>query len=306
MKTAIVIGASGMDGSLMCELLLSKGYMVHGTYASNKRWVENLYHPNFTLHKFDLSNENAIWKFVLNLKPDEVYNFGGVTFSPDSERLPMYTKAVNHSAVFKLIEVCFHNKIKLFQASSSEVFGNIKDTQLDENSPRSPHTPYADAKNEVDLMMRQMRKEEGALFYNAISFNHECERRGLHFLPAKICNYVKQLRNGVAPRYLKLGSYNSRRDWGYAPDFVQGFYDQVQGKPSELVFATGITHSVEDLLEKAFEPHGYSFWDYTSIDPELQRPNERDNIWGDYSKAKETIGWQPTTKFDDFIYKMTL
>jgi GDPmannose 4,6-dehydratase len=306
MKTAIVIGASGMDGSLMCELLLSKGYMVHGSYASNKRWVENLFHPNFTLHKFDLSNENAIWKFVLNLKPDEVYNFGGVTFSPDSERLPMYTKAVNHSAVFKIMEVCFHNHIKFFQASSSEVFGNIKDQELNEDSPRNPHTPYAEAKNEVDLMMRQMRNEEGALFYNAISFNHECERRGLHFLPAKICNYVKQVRNNSNNYFIKLGALTSRRDWGYAPDFVQGFYDQVQGLPSELIFATGVTHSVEDLLEKAFAPHGYDWKKYVLTDSQLVRLGERNNIWGDYSKAKETIGWQPTTKFDDFIYKMTL
>jgi GDPmannose 4,6-dehydratase len=305
MKTAIVIGASGMDGSLMCELLLSKGYMVHGTYASNKRWVDNLFHPNFTLHKFDLSNKDSIAQFVINKQPTEVYNFGGVTFSPDSERLPEYTKVVNHSAVFKLMEVCFYTNRKFFQASSSEVFGNIKDQQLNENSPRNPHTPYAEAKNEVDKMMRYMR-EQGGKFYTAISFNHECERRGLHFLPAKICNYVKQLRNGATSELLKLGALTSRRDWGYAPDFVQGFYDQVQGEPSELIFATGVTYSVEDLLEKAFAPHGYDWKKYVLTDSQLVRLGERNNIWGDYSKAKETIGWQPTTKFDDFIYKMTL
>jgi GDPmannose 4,6-dehydratase len=305
MKTAIVIGASGMDGSLMCELLLSKGYMVHGTYASNKRWVEHLYHPNFTLHKFDLSNRDAIPHFVIEKQPSEVYNFGGVTFSPDSERLPEYTKEVNHSAVFKLMEVCYYADIKFFQASSSEVFGNIKDQELNEDSPRNPHTPYAEAKNETDKMMRYMR-EQGGKFYTAISFNHECERRGLHFLPAKICNYVKQLRNGATSELLKLGALTSRRDWGYAPDFVQGFYDQVQGEPSELIFATGVTHSVEDLLEKAFAPHGYNWTHYVSIDSQLFRLGERNNIWGDYSKAKETIGWQPTTKFADFIYKMTL
>jgi GDPmannose 4,6-dehydratase len=305
MKTAIVIGASGMDGSLMSELLLSKGYMVHGTYASNKRWVENLFHANFTLHKMDLVNSDKLNQFVLTIKPDEVYNFGGVTFSPDSIRLPDYTMQVNYSSVMKLMEICLFNQIKFFQASSSEVFGNIKDCELNELSPKDPHTPYARAKFYVDTQINHYTNM-GGKFYNAISFNHECERRGAHFVTAKICNYVKELRNGMNAPKLKLGSLDARRDWGYAPDFVQGFYDQVQGEPSELVFATGITHSVQDLLECAFAPHGYSWQDYVVVDESFVRNDDRNNIWGNYSKAKATIGWQPTTKFEHFIYKMTL
>jgi GDPmannose 4,6-dehydratase len=305
MKTAIVIGASGMDGSLMSELLLRKGYMVHGTYNTNKRWVDNLFHPNFTLHHFDLGRQELIQQFVLNIKPDEVYNFGGVTFSPDSERLPDYTKEVNYNAVMKIMEVCFHNDIKFFQASSSEVFGNVKNMELNEQSAKFAHTPYAQAKKNVDSYMAYMR-EQGAKFYNAISFNHECERRGKHFVTAKICNFVKELRHGGSPNFLKLGSLDSKRDWGYAPDFVEGFYAQMQGEPTDLLFATGIVHSVQDILECAFAPHGYKWQDYVTIDSTFIRNDERNNIWGDYSKAKETIGWQPTTKFEDFIYKMTL
>jgi GDPmannose 4,6-dehydratase len=305
MKTAIVIGASGMDGSLMSELLLREGYMVHGTYNTNKRWVENLFHPNFTLHKMDLVNADKLNQFVLTIKPDEVYNFGGVTFSPDSIRLPDYTMQVNYTSVMKLMEICLFNQIKFFQASSSEVFGNVKDCELNESSRKDPHTPYAQAKYYVDTQMNHYRSM-GGKFYNAISFNHECERRGAHFVTAKICNYVKELRNGGSANRLKLGSLDSKRDWGYAPDFVEGFYAQMQGEPSELVFATGIVHSVKDILECAFAPHGYSWEHYVTIDSTFIRNDDRNNIWGTYSKAKETIRWQPTTKFEDFIYKMTL
>ena len=305
MKTAIVIGASGMDGSLMSELLLSKGYMVHGTYSTNKRWVENLFHPNFILHKVDLANADKLNQFVLSNKPDELYNFGGVTFSPDSIRMPDYTMQVNYSSVMKLMEICLFNEIKFFQASSSEVFGNVKDCELNLSSPRKPHTPYAVAKYHVDTQTNHYR-QMGGKFYTAISFNHECERRGNHFVTAKICNFVKDLRNGMNSPKLKLGSLDARRDWGYAPDFVKGFYDQVQGEPSELIFATGITHSVQDILESAFAPHGYNWEDHVVRDTMFVRNDDRNNIWGDYSKAKELIGWQPTTKFEDFIYKMTL
>jgi len=303
MKTALVIGASGMDGSLMSELLLAEGYKVWGTYFNNKRWAGNIKHDNFYLFQFDLGKTETMMKEIVSINPHEIYNFGGVTFSPDSERFPQYAMGVNYNAVCKLMEICLLENIKLFQASSSEVFGNIKNKEIDENTTRNPHTPYAQAKNQVDMLMR-FHRQQGAKFYTAISFNHECERRGSQFVTQKICSHVKAILNNDA-HTLKLGNIQSRRDWGNARDFVKGFYLQMQGEPSELVFATGKTHSVEDLLNFAFEPYEMNWREYVTFDTDLFRVDERNNIYGNYSKAEKLLGWQPKTELKDLIYEMT-
>jgi GDPmannose 4,6-dehydratase len=303
MKKALVIGASGMDGSLMSELLLAEGYKVWGTYLNDKRWAGNIKHDNFHLFQFDLCKTETMMKEIVSIAPHEIYNFGGVTFSPDSEHLPQYTMEVNYDAVCKLIEICLIENIKLFQASSSEIFGNIKNKEIDENTTRNPHTPYAQAKNQVDMLMR-FHRQQGAKFYTAISFNHECERRGSRFVTQKICSHVKAILNDDA-HTLKLGNIQSRRDWGNARDFVKGFYMQMQGEPSELVFATGKTHSVEDLLNFAFEPYEMNWREYVTFDTDLFRVDERNNIYGNYSKAEKLLGWQPKTELKDLIYGMT-
>jgi GDPmannose 4,6-dehydratase len=303
MKKALIIGATGMDGSLMVDLLLSKGYFVYATFYSKVNLKE---HENLKWFFFDLSDENLVFSLLsihVHESIDEVYNFGGVSFSPDSIRMPSYTMDVNYRSVMRLLAWVEYKKCKFFQASSSEVFGKVKNLTLNENSPRNPHTPYAHAKNLVDMMLRYMR-EQGYPVYNAISFNHECNLRGEQFVTKKITKFVADIINHKRVGKLKLGNINSKRDWGYAPDFIEGYYKMMQGEPQELIFATAQTHSVLDILNIAFSSQGLNWEDYVTIDSELVREDERDNLLGDYSKAWQTIQWCPKKHFDEMIIEM--
>lgn len=304
MKTALVIGANGMDGSLMVDLLLEKGYFVYATFcnsAPKKKENENL---NWFF--FDLSDETLVFP-MLNIhcqgELDEIYNFAGVSFSPDSIRMPHHTMNVNYRSVMRILAFVEYKKCKFFQASSSEVFGNISDMVINERYPRNPHTPYAHAKNMVDMMLRYMR-EQGYSVYTAVSFNHECILRGEQFVTRKITKFVADIVTHKRVGKLNLGNIYSRRDWGYAPDFVEGYYNMVQGEPCELIFATAQAHSVKNILEIAFASQGLIWEDYVNIDKELIRNDERDNIVGDYSKAYQTIKWIPKKSFDEMIIEM--
>jgi GDPmannose 4,6-dehydratase len=302
MKKAVIIGATGMDGRLMMFHLLSKGYKVYATYCThapdpivNVEWLF-----------FDLSDPHLVHSFLgihIHEDIDEVYNFGGVSFSPDSIRMPKYTMDVNYTSVLRLLDWVEIKKCKFFQASSSEVFGKVKNQTLNEKSERAPHTPYAHAKNMVDMMLRYMR-EQGYPVYNAISFNHECFLRGEQFVTRKITKFVADTLNHKKVGKLYLGNLESRRDWGYAPDFIEGYYNMMQGEPQELVFATALTHRVMDILEVAFATYGLVWQDYVSVDKEFIREDERDNLTGDYSKAWETIKWHPKKPFDTMITEM--
>lgn len=300
MKRALVIGATGMDGGLMMNLLLNKGYEVVATYNSQ---MPRYIHSNLLWTKFDLSEPKTIFYFF---PFDEIYNFAGVTFSPDSIRLPEYARQVNYYSVVKILEFIskYYPKTKFFQSSSSEIFGNVKDQTLNLKSPKAPHTPYAEAKYNVDMLMSYMR-EEGFYFCNAVSFNHEHSTRGTHFITRKITNYVAKLYLHKTDERLAMGDINARRDWGYAPDFIVGFYYQMQlDEPTELLFATNQTHSVKDILETAFGYIGRRYEEHIVVRQEFIRNDDRNNIKGDYSKASELIGWQPLKKFDDMIIEM--
>lgn len=304
MKNALVLGANGMDGSLMVDLLLDKGYRVYATFCTSPPTKKE--HPKLHWFFFDLSDENLVFP-LLNIhcqgQLDEIYNFAGVSFSPDSVRMPHHTMNVNYRGVMRVLSFAEYKKSKFFQASSSEVFGNIKDAEINERFPRNPHTPYAHAKNMVDMMLRYMR-EQGYPVYTAISFNHECILRGEKFVTRKITKFVADIVMHRREGKLKLGNIKSRRDWGYAPDFVQGYYDMVQGEPCELIFATAQTHSVENILEIAFGSQGLIWQDYVDLDKELVREDERDNLLGNYSKAYQTIKWIPKKSFDEMIIEM--
>jgi GDPmannose 4,6-dehydratase len=304
MKTALVIGANGMDGSLMVDLLLEKGYFVYATFCNSTPTKKE--HSNLHWFFFDLADENLVFP-MLNIhcqgELDEIYNFAGVSFSPDSIRMPHHTMNVNYRSVMRILAFVEYKKCKFFQASSSEVFGNVKDITITEKTPRNPHTPYAHAKNMVDMMLRYM-VEQGYPVYTAVSFNHECILRGEQFVTRKITKFVAEIVTHKRVGKLKLGNIKSRRDWGYAPDFVEGYYNMVQGEPCELIFATAQTHSVEDILEIAFSSQGLIWQDYVDLDKELVRADERDNLKGDYSKAYQTIKWIPKKPFDEMIIEM--
>lgn len=300
MKKALIIGATGMDGQLMTNLLINKGYKVLATYHII---MPNLIHSNLTWTKFDYTEYRDIYQFF---PFDEIYNFGGVTFSPDSIRLPEYALQCNYYSVAKILEYIdrYYPETKFFQSSSSEVFGNVKDVTLNLKSQRQPHTPYAEAKHNVDMLMSYMR-EQGRYCYNAISFNHEYITRGEHFITRKISKYAAKVYLHMTDEKLFLGDINARRDWGYAPDFVVGFYHQMQlEEPTELLFATNQTHSVKDILELAFGFIGRRFEEHIYVKQEFIRNDDRNNIKGDYSKATELIGWQPIKKFNDMIIEM--
>ncbi len=300
---ALVIGANGMDGSLMCEFLLSKGYEVVGTYRLNQNYIENIPVEKVFL---DLAEFDAIDDLLDSRQFDEVYNFAGVTFAPDAEKEIDLTAKLNYFAVLRMINYCWENDIKLFQASSSEVFGNVKNQVCNELTKRMPTTHYAKAKSHIDDYMNFLRVTQKTKFYNAISFNHEGERRGEKFVTRKITKQVAEIMRGHR-KSIALGNLQSRRDWGYASDFIEAYWLMVQGEPSEYVVATGISHSVEDIVRiafKTFDEPNYKRYIRTST--KLIRPDERDNLTGDITKIKTQLGWTPQTSFEEMITKMTL
>ena len=293
---ALVIGAMGMDGRLMTNLLLNKGYEVIGTYYKTLPSIE---HTNLRWVKFDLCDDYAINTFKTLFPLDEIYNFGGVTFSPDSIDMPDYTlKANYHTPLYMIEYVAKHQKdTKFFQASSSEVFGNVSNQMLDLKSPRKPYTPYAYSKNMVDFGCEYFRCK-GAKIYNAISFNHEHHYRKPHFLTRKITQYVARLVVNKIKEPLLLGDINARRDWSRATTFIHGYYAQMQKDPSELLFSSEMCHKVSDILDVAFGYYGIFWEEHVQIKDALIRKNDRDNIWGDSSKAIELINFVPDTDKD--------
>jgi GDPmannose 4,6-dehydratase len=292
----LIIGATGMDGRILAHQLLLKGYEVIGTYYNT---LPNISHQNLRWVKMDLCDDYAISTFKSLFPLDEVYNFGGVTFSPTSIDMPDYTVKANYHTPLAFIEyITKHQpKTKLFQASSSEVFGNISNAELGLTSHRKPHTPYGYAKNMVDFASEYFRYK-GFNIYNAISFNHEHVYRKPHFLTRKITRYVSNLVNNGENEKLQLGNIESRRDWSRATTFVDGYVQQMQGEPSELIFASGQTHSVKDILDISFEYYGLNWEDFVEIKKEFIRPEERTNVWGDVSKTKEMINFVPDTSKD--------
>lgn len=299
---ALVIGASGMDGMLMTSLLLNKGYEVIGSYCTIKPHIK---YDKLTWVKLDLSDNSDVLSIRKMYPLDIIFNFGGVSFSPDATRMPDYAEKVNYSSVMKILEYMtkFHPNTKFFQASSSEVFGLYKNTQLDLKSKRDPFTKYGYCKNMVDMMCNYLR-EEGYSIYNAITFNHEYKTRPLKFITRKIANYVAKETMKMNADKLYLGDINARRDWGYAPDYVVGFYNQTQVAPCELLFSTDTTHSVRDILEISFGAYGLHYEQYISIKSEFIRGNEYDNVWGDSSETRNKIDFNNRFPFKDIILEM--
>lgn len=303
---ALVIGANGMDGSLMCELLVKKGYKVFAAYHNNRNLIDEINTDGFInpIH-IDLGNPISISNAIYQTNPSEIYNFGGISFSPDADKNPFLTNEINYWGVMKIIEIVWTENIKFFQSSSSEVFGLIQNIVCDEKTKRQPHTPYAKAKNSIDDYMEFLRRTHKVKLYNAISFNHEGERRGEQFVSRKITKQVAEIAKGKRP-YLEIGNIDSRRDWGYANDFVEAYHQIVLGDPDEFVVSYGKTHSVSDIIDISFKTMGIeNYSKLIKVRKSLIRHDERNNITGNSLKLRSTLGWEPKTSFEEMITKMT-
>ncbi len=302
---AFVTGADGQDGSFLIELLLSKGYEVHGLLRRGVNPVVNINHllGKIHIHYGDLANENRLCIILNEVKPDEIYNLAGQSDVRISFDIPEYTGEITGLGVTRLLEAsrAFSPQSKIYQASSSEMFGNAPPPQ-NEDTPFMARSPYGAAKIYAHNISVNYRQSYDMFVCCGILFNHESERRGLNFVTRKISNAVARIKLGKQD-ILELGNMESRRDWGYSPDYVEAMWLMLQqGRPDDYVIGTGVAHSVKDFVVAAFEYLNLDWQKYVKSDtPKDMRPSEVNLLLADARKAKEQLGWIPKTKFEDLV-----
>lgn len=319
-KKAIITGVTGQDGSYLAELLLSKGYEVHGIIRRastfNTQRIQHLFQDpheqnlKLILHYGDLADANIFRKLIYKISPDEIYNLGAQSHVRVSFDTPEYTANITGLGTLRILEAIKDfqeetgKKIKFYQASSSEMFGSTPPPQ-NENTPFHPRSPYGVAKVFAYWSVINYRESYNIFAVNGILFNHESERRGGTFVTQKIARGVARIKSGLDKK-IYLGNLDARRDWGYAPEYMEAAYLMMQQeKPDDYVIGTGQSHSVKDFVEAAFKCVGINNWqDYIEIDPRYYRPAEVENLIGDAKKAKERLGWEPKTKFEELVKKM--
>lgn len=317
MKRALITGINGMDGSHLADLLLEKGYEVYGlerrTSILNRTNVKHI-EKSINFITGDMTDKNSLQRALDISKPDEVYNLAAQSFVGSSWTLAEQTTKVNAMGTLYLLEAIkdFNKDIKFYQASTSEMFGNVIETPQTENTPFYPRSPYAVSKQYAHWITKNFRESYNMYTCCGILFNHESERRGLEFVTRKITDGVARIHLGLQDT-ISLGNLDSKRDWGYAPDYVEAMWLMLQqdrdfffnNKVGDFVVATGICHSVRDFLEYSFEHIGVSNWQkYVTQDPRFMRPAEVDYLQGDASKAKNILGWEPKTTLKQMIKKM--
>ncbi|MDP3784937.1 MAG: GDP-mannose 4,6-dehydratase [bacterium] len=314
-KVALVTGVTGQDGSYMADLLLSKGYEVHGLIRRssvynkerishlNKERVDHAGRRNkVTLHFGDLADWGSLYKVITDVRPDEIYNFAAQSFVEASFILNEYTMNVTGLSTLRMLEVMRHLKkpVKFYQASSSEMFGNAPPPQ-NEKTPFYPASPYGIAKVTAFYSVLNHRESYGTFGVNGILFNHESPRRGEEFLTRKISLGVARIKAGL-DKEITLGNLEARRDWGYAPEYVEAAWRMMQQeKPEDFVIATGENHSVKEFVEEAFNYAGLDWKRHVKIRSTQFRPRDVDVLIGDASKASKILGWQAQTKFKDLV-----
>jgi GDPmannose 4,6-dehydratase len=315
-KKALITGITGQDGSYLAELLLSKGYEVHGIIRRastfNTSRLEHLYTDPHTreavlkLHYGDLSDASALARLVGRITPDEIYNLAAQSHVRVSFDSPEYTTDITATGAVRLLEAIRETGIKprFYQASSSEMFGKAREIPQCETTPFYPRSPYGCAKVYAYWITINYRESYGLFACNGILFNHESPRRGETFVTRKITRAVAHIVTGLQDK-LYLGNLEAKRDWGYAREYVEAMWLMLQqAKPDDYVVATGETHSVREFLEAAFAHAGLDWRKYVEIDPNYYRPTEVDLLVGDASKAKKQLGWEPKTKFNDLVKLM--
>ncbi len=319
-KKALITGITGQDGSYLAELLLGKGYEVHGiirrSSSFNTSRIDHIFqdphikNAKLILHYGDLSDSQSIRKLIYKIKPDEMYNLGAQSHVRVSFDIPEYTANITGIGALRILETIKDyqeetgNKIKLYQASSSEMFGSTPPPQ-NENTPFHPRSPYGVAKVFAYWSVVNYREAYDIFAVNGILFNHESERRGETFVTQKIARGVARIKAGLDKK-IYLGNLDARRDWGYAPEYMEAAYLMMQQeKPDDYVIGTGQSHSVKDFVEAAFKCVGINNGqDYIEIDPRYYRPAEVENLIADASKARLKLGWEPKVKFEDLVKRM--
>jgi GDPmannose 4,6-dehydratase len=310
MKKAIITGITGQDGSYLADLLLEKGYEVHGLVrrASTENF-DRIAHlaGRVRLHQADLLDQLSIIEVFKEVRPDEVYNLAAMSFVPTSWKQPVLTgefTAIGVTRVLEAIRLLDPQGIRFYQASSSEMFGKVQETPQRETTPFYPRSPYGVAKVYGHWITVNYRESYGMFACSGLLFNHESPRRGREFVTRKVTDGVARIKLGLAHE-LRLGNLEAQRDWGYAGDYVKAMWLMLQqGQPDDYVVATGRTHSVRELVEAAFGHVGLDWTKYVVQDPALIRPAEVDLLVGDPSKARRVLGWQPEVDFQGLVRMM--
>ena len=312
MKTALITGVNGMDGSHLADFLLEKGYEVwglerrtsHRNRINTGHLVDN---PNFHFIDGDLTDQNSLYRALQKSDPDEVYNLAAQSFVGVSWDIPEATGDVNALGTLRMLEAIreYNPAIKFYQACTSEMYGKMVENPANESTPFYPRSPYGVAKLYAYWITKNYRESYDMFACSGILFNHESERRGIEFVTRKISDAVARISLGMADG-ISLGNLDSKRDWGYAPDYVEGMWLMLQqDHPDDFVLATGETHSIRDFLDLAFDAIGISEWeDYVTQDPRFYRPAEVDVLKGDFSKAKQVLGWQPKVDLKEMVSRM--
>jgi GDPmannose 4,6-dehydratase len=309
LPVALITGITGQDGSYLAELLLDKGYEVHGMVrrSSTERFdrIEQI-RDRITLHQADLLDQRSLVDALRAANPSEIYNLAAMSFVAVSWIQPTLTAEFTGVGVTRMLEavreVC--PEARFYQASSSEMFGKVQEVPQTETTAFYPRSPYGVAKVYGHFITVNYRESYGLHATSGILFNHESPRRGLEFVTRKITWHAAAIRLGLADK-LRLGNLDAQRDWGYAKDYVEAMWLMLQqDTPEDFVIATGVSHPVRRCLEIAFDQAGIAIADHVEIDPGLQRPAEVDHLIGDSSKANRMLGWTPETSFEQLIRLM--
>lgn len=308
-KTALITGITGQDGSYLAEYLLDLGYrvvgMVRRTSTVNFDRIKHI-QDRIDIVQGDLLDQSSLMEIIREHQPSEVYNLAAQSFVPTSFTQPVLTGEFTALGVTRLLEAIRHVKpdTRFYQASSSEMFGKVKEVPQNENTPFHPRSPYGVAKVYGHWITVNYRESYDLFACSGILFNHESPRRGLEFSTHKVTHGAARIKLGLQ-RELRLGNLEARRDWGYAGDYVRAMWLMLQqDKPDDYVIATGETHSVRELCEVAFGYLGLNWQDYVVIDPKYYRPAEVDLLIGDASKARRVLGWEPTIRFEQLVRMM--
>jgi GDPmannose 4,6-dehydratase len=309
MPRAMITGITGQDGSYLAELLLEKGYEVAGvvrrtSHHSYER-IEHLLGRIRLVHA-DLLDQHSLTQAVADVQPDEVYNLAAQSYVPTSFSQPVLTGEFTALGVTRILEAIrlAHPAARFYQASSSEMFGKVRETPQHEQTPFYPRSPYGVAKVYGHWITVNYRESYGMYAVSGILFNHESPRRGMEFVTRKVSDGVARIKLGRA-RELRLGNLDAHRDWGYAGDYVEAMWRMLQpAEPQDYVIGTGVMHSVRDLVEIAFRHAGLDWREFVVTDPAFIRPAEVDVLLADPSKAKAELGWAPTVGFADLVTMM--
>jgi GDPmannose 4,6-dehydratase len=308
-KRAVITGITGQDGSYLAELLLDQGYEVVGVArrsSSPNLWrIEHLL-DRMTLRPADLLDQLSVMRIIQDVRPHEFYNLAAMSFVPASWDQPMLTGEFNSLGVTRILEAIrqIDPGIRIYQASSSEMYGRVREVPQNETTPFYPRSPYGVSKVFGHYITVNYRESYGMFAVSGILFNHESPRRGLEFVTRKVTDGVARIKLGIAD-HLTLGNLDARRDWGFAGDYVRAMWLMMQQEEAaDYVIATGVSHSVRQLVETAFGHVGLDWQEYVRIDPALLRPAEVDHLIGDAGKARRVLGWAPTIDFARLIAMM--